>query len=97
RGHGDAWVIGSDQVAELEGAPLGKPGSQERARAQLAAMAGRAVRFHTAVCLAHGDGRRLQALDTTTVHFRALSEEEIARYVEAEQPLDCRSEEHTSE
>lgn len=89
RGHGDAWVIGSDQVAELGGAPLGKPGSHERACAQLAAMAGQAVRFHTAVCLAHGDGRRLQALDTTTVRFRVLSGEEIARYVEAEQPLDC--------
>jgi septum formation protein len=84
-----AWVIGSDQVAELDGAPLGKPGSRERALAQLAAMAGKAVRFHTGVCLAHGEGRRLQALDTTTVRFRPLSAGEIARYVDAEQPLDC--------
>jgi len=85
----DAWVIGSDQVAELDGTPLGKPGSPERAREQLAAMAGRSVRFHTAVCLGRGDGRRLQARDTTVVRFRALSGEEIARYVAAEQPLDC--------
>ena len=86
---GDAWVIGSDQVAELDGAALGKPGSRDRACAQLAAMAGKAVRFHTGVCLAHGDGRRLQALDTTTVRFRPLTAGEIARYVDAEQPLDC--------
>jgi len=85
----DAWVIGSDQVAELDGAPLGKPGDAARARDQLAAMAGRAVRFHTAVCLGHGDGRRLRAMDTTTVRFRPLTGAEIARYVAAEQPLDC--------
>ena len=85
----DAWVIGSDQVAELDGAPLGKPGSRDRALGQLSAMAGQAVRFHTGVCIAHGDGRRLQALDTTTVRFRTLSAGEIARYVDAEQPLDC--------
>ena len=85
----DAWVIGSDQVAELDGIALGKPGNAARARDQLAAMAGRPVRFHTAVYLAHGDGRRLQALDTTTVRFRALSGEEIRRYVDAERPLDC--------
>ena len=85
----DCWVIGSDQVAELDGAALGKPGSAGRAREQLAAMAGRQVRFHTAVCVAGGDGRRLRALDTTTVAFRALSADEIARYVDAEQPLDC--------
>ena len=52
-------------------------------------MSGRTVRFHTAVCLGHGDGRRLRALDTTTVRFRTLSADEIARYVTAEQPLDC--------
>lgn len=86
---GDAWAVGSDQVAELDGAALGKPGSHERARAQLAAMAGKPVRFHTSVCLAHGDGRRLCASDVTTVRFRPLSGPEIARYVAAEEPLDC--------
>lgn len=85
----DAWVIGSDQVAEFDGTPLGKPGTAARACDQLATMAGRSVRFHTAVCLGHGDGRRLRALDTTTVRFRPLTGEEIARYVAAEQPLDC--------
>src|SRR5262245_41586443 len=62
----DAWVIGSDQVAELDGAPLGKPGSFEAARAQLSAMSGRSVRFHTAVCLAGPDTAH-EATDLTEV------------------------------
>ena len=89
RQHPDAWVLGSDQVAELDGAALGKPGRREAALAQLGAMSGRSVVFHTAVCLAHADGRRLEALDTTVVGFRDLAGEEIARYVDAEQPFDC--------
>lgn len=89
RGAGDAWVLGSDQIAELDGRPLGKPGGPGPALAQLAAMSGREVRFHTAVCLAHGDGRLLEAQDTTRVRFRQLREEEIQRYIDAEQPWDC--------
>lgn len=86
---GDAWTIGSDQVAELDGRPLGKPGTIDRAIAQLQAMSGREVRFLTALCLAGPDGRRLETLDITTVRFRALGDDEIARYVERERPLDC--------
>ena len=88
-GAGDAWALGSDQVAELDGAPLGKPGDLARARAQLAAMSGREVLFHTGLCLVHGEGRRLEALDTTRVRFRALDPAAIDRYLEAEQPFDC--------
>lgn len=88
-GQPDLWVIGSDQVAELDEEPLGKPGSTARAEAQLRAMSGREVRFLTAVCLAGPGGRRLEALDVTTVHFRPLSNGEIARYVDRERPLDC--------
>lgn len=88
-GGGAAWVIGSDQVAELDGEPLGKPGTAERAMAQLGAMSGREVRFLTALCLAGPDGRRFESLDVTTVRFRSLSADEIARYVERERPLDC--------
>lgn len=88
-GQPDLWVIGSDQVAELDEEPLGKPGSIARAEAQLRAMSGREVRFLTAVCLAGPGGRRLEALDVTTVHFRPLSNGEIARYVDRERPLDC--------
>jgi septum formation protein len=85
----DTWVIGSDQVAELDGLPLGKPGRHAVAVAQLRLMSGRKVRFLTAVCLAGPDGQRLRALDITTVHFRALAEGEIERYVSREQPFDC--------
>lgn len=88
-GAGDAWTIGSDQVAELDGRPLGKPGTPENAIAQLRAMSGREVRFHTALCLAGPDGRRLAHLDLTVVRFRTLGEDEVARYVERERPLDC--------
>lgn len=84
-----AWVIGSDQVAELGGRPLGKPGTVENAVEQLRSMAARKVRFLTALCLAGPGGRRFEALDITTVHFRALGDDEIARYVERERPLDC--------
>lgn len=85
----NAWAIGSDQVAELDGRPLGKPGSVENAIAQLTAMSGQSVRFLTALCLAGPDGRRFEALDVTVVRFRTLAPDEIARYVERERPLDC--------
>lgn len=88
----DALVIGSDQVAELDGRPIGKPGTAERARAQLAASAGRTIVFHTAVCIV--DTRSTPAginaaIDHTEVVFRTLSAAEIARYVQHENPLDA--------
>ncbi|MFN7184514.1 MAG: Maf family protein [Thermomonas haemolytica] len=85
----DVWVLGSDQVADLGGQALGKPGGRDAALAQLRAMAGRSVRFHTALCLAHPDGRSLHDVDLTEVRLRALEDAEIARYVDAEQPYDC--------
>jgi len=84
----DAWVIGSDQVADLDGRILGKPGGRQAAIAQLTAMGGRTVQFHTAVCLRRG-GHELAAVDVTRVRFRALSASEIQRYVDAEEPFDC--------
>jgi septum formation protein len=86
---GDAWALGSDQVADLDGAPLGKPGGRDAAIVQLRAMSGRPVRFHTAICLAHADGRAFAACDLTDVHMRALADGEIERYLDAEQPYDC--------
>ncbi len=86
--HPGSWVIGSDQVAELDGQPLGKPGTIEAARLQLAAMSARAVHFHTAVSLSR-DGTTFSVTDLTTVRFRALTAAEIARYIDAEMPLDC--------
>jgi septum formation protein len=85
-----AIVIGSDQVAELDGIALGKPGSHDRATQQLRSMSGRAVRFHTAVAVAcASSGFLQQALVTVTVRFRHLSDPEIERYLLLEQPYDC--------
>jgi septum formation protein len=86
----DALVIGSDQVAELGGLVLDKPGTAERARAQLLASSGREVHFHTALCL-HDTrtGEDRVHVDHTVVMFRSLTVDEIDRYIEREQPLDC--------
>ncbi|HLM53851.1 MAG TPA: Maf family nucleotide pyrophosphatase [Pseudoxanthomonas sp.] len=86
--HPEAWVIGADQVAALDSQALGKPGNRDTAVAQLSAMSGREVRFHTALCLVRGQVA-LEALDTALVRFRPLQAGEIERYVDAEQPLDC--------
>ena len=83
------WVLGSDQVADLDGRPLGKPGGRDAAVAQLRSMSGRSVRFHTAIALQAAGGRLLQSLDTTTVALRPLDDAEIERYVDTERPFDC--------
>ena len=88
--HADAVVIGSDQVADLDGQGVGKPGDHERATAQLRAMRGRVVVFQTAVavvCRAAGFGE--SALVPVTVRMRELSDGEIERYLRAEAPYDC--------
>jgi septum formation protein len=86
----DAVVIGSDQVADLDGATLGKPGTHERALHQLRAMRGRAVQFHTAVAVVRAETAFLQqALVSVNVRFRDLSDSEIEHYLRAEQPYDC--------
>ena len=85
-----ALVIGSDQVAELDGRVLDKPGSEQRAFEQLAACSGHIVNFHTALCLFETrNGERHTHVDLTRVHFRTLDAAEIKRYIEREQPLDC--------
>ncbi|NYI19019.1 septum formation protein [Xanthomonas arboricola] len=84
----DAWVIGSDQVADLDGQALGKPGTVDQARAQLSAMSGRTMCFHTAVSLI-GPGGAFHALDLTEVQLRPLTPAAIARYLAAEPALDC--------
>ncbi len=86
----DAIVIGSDQVADLHGEPLGKPGTHARAVAQLQRMSGQTVVFQTAlavVCQASG----FEQVDCASVRvvFRALSDDEIERYLIAETPYDC--------
>ncbi len=87
---GDVLVIGSDQVADLAGQPLGKPGHHAAAVAQLRALSGQLVRFHTAVCVVRPrTGQVLQAADSVTVQFRVLSDEAIEAYLQREQPYDC--------
>ncbi|WNO06511.1 Maf family nucleotide pyrophosphatase [Rhodoferax mekongensis] len=88
--HPDCIVIGSDQVADLHGQPLGKPGTHERAIAQLQAMRGQTVIFQTAVavvCLATGFVQ--EDLAAVKVQFRDLSDTEIEHYLQAEKPYDC--------
>jgi septum formation protein len=88
----NALIVGSDQVAEIDGRALGKPGTSGNARLQLATSSGRHVNFHTALCLVDTRGaiaREHVASDTTRVLFRRLDDAEIARYVAAEKPLDC--------
>jgi septum formation protein len=85
----DAWVLGSDQVAELDGRPLGKPGGFEVAAAQLASMSGREVLFHTGLCMVRAGETGRVEYDRTVVRFRTLDADEIARYLDAEQPFDC--------
>ena len=90
--HPDAVVIGSDQVAELDGRAIGKPGTAEAARAQLAASSGRSVVFHTAIAVVDtrvSPPRVESAADRTYVVFRKLTSDEIAHYVELEAPLDA--------
>ena len=86
--HPDAWVIGSDQVADLCGAAIGKPGNFERALAQLQLMRGATVTFHTALCLMKGDTQTTLSIPTE-VTFRKLSDEVLESYLLAEEPYDC--------
>ena len=88
--HSDAVVIGSDQVAELDGETIGKPHTHDRAVAQLRAMSGRRVVFHTAVAVVRRERDFAQTLlAPVVVTFRALTDTEIDHYLRAEQPYDC--------
>lgn len=90
RRHPQAVVIGSDQVADLDGEPLGKPGNHERAVAQLRRMRGRTVVFQTALAVVcEATGFEAVELAPVRVVFRDLSDAEIERYLRAEQPYDC--------
>ncbi|MDJ0654280.1 MAG: nucleoside triphosphate pyrophosphatase [Xanthomonadales bacterium] len=86
--HPDAVVIGSDQVASLDGQVLGKPGTRERAMEMLRNSSGKTVDFYTALSVVSA-GTFLGMVDHTTVRFRPLEEDEIERYVDQDQPLDC--------
>jgi septum formation protein len=85
-----AVVIGSDQVADLNGQPLGKPGNHERAVAQLRQMRGQTVVFQTAVAVVCAEsGFEQVELAAVRVQFRELSDDEIENYLRIEQAYDC--------
>lgn len=92
--HSNALVIGSDQVATLNGEQIGKPGNHERALKQLQKMRGQRVIFHTALCLldtrASQTTAKVQIENVQTfVTFRNLSDAELDAYLRIEQPYDC--------
>ncbi len=85
-----ALIIGSDQVAVLDGQPLGKPGDHAAAVRQLQAMRGQRVVFHTALCLLNAASGRKQVENVpTSVFFRNFSDAQIEHYLRTEQPYDC--------
>ncbi len=88
--HKSKLIIASDQVADLNGQLIGKPGTHEKACAQLQQMSGQLVLFHTAVFLLLPEKNLHDAFCVTTqVRFRTLTSDEIERYVAFEKPLDC--------
>ncbi|GAB2911256.1 Maf family nucleotide pyrophosphatase [Paralcaligenes ginsengisoli] len=83
----DALIIGSDQVATIDGTPIGKAGNFERAQAQLRQLSGQTVEFHSALCVSNGS--RHESADVVTYcQFRKLGHDEIDAYLRLEQPYD---------
>jgi len=88
--HPGALVIGSDQVAELEGTPIGKPGEFAAALEQLERMAGREVWFHTALAVLDVPSGEIQVDDVPTrVRFRSLPRTTLEAYLRLDSPFDC--------
>lgn len=86
----EALIIGSDQVALLDNAVLGKPGTHASAVRQLRLMSGKTTVFHTAICLYDAASDEMQCANVpTTVQMRELSDETIERYLRHDQPYDC--------
>lgn len=84
------WIIGSDQAASFEGRILGKPGNIENARKQLQACRGQRVEFLTGLCLLNSHTKKSETIvERFSVVFRDLTDEQIDRYLEREQPFDC--------
>jgi 7-methyl-GTP pyrophosphatase len=89
-GHPGALIIGSDQVACIDGQVLGKPGGRDSAIAQLQRVSGKSVVFHTGLCLLNSATGRTQTLvEPFQVHFRLLTLERINGYLDREQPYNC--------
>jgi len=88
KAHPNAWVIGSDQAADLHGEAIGKPGNFGNALVQLQRMRGQTVYFHTAVCLMQADYSVAMNV-ITEVRFRDLPDATLIDYLRLEQPYDC--------
>ena len=88
--HPHALIIGSDQVATIEGQILGKPGNHAKAVAQLTMAAGKKVTFYTGLCLLNSETKQRQiCCETFHVHFRQLDQDGIENYLRREQPYNC--------
>ncbi len=88
--HGDALVVGSDQVAVIDNSILGKPGTKERAVTQLRRASGRSVRFLTGLCLYNSSSGQYQSeVVPFDVVFRELSDAQIENYLAREEPWNC--------
>ncbi len=86
----DALIIGSDQVACVDGEILGKPGNRQNAVKQLLQAAGKTVTFYTGLCLLNSGNQQVQtSCELFRVHFRQLNELQIGRYLDHEQPFNC--------
>lgn len=85
----DAYVLGSDQLVDLDGERLGKPGTLEKAEEQLRRLSGRSHRLVTAVALRHPNGTVEHGVDVHEMKLRVMTEAEIKRYVARERPIDC--------
>ncbi|WP_293935733.1 nucleoside triphosphate pyrophosphatase [Iodobacter sp.] len=86
----DSLIIGSDQVALLNGEQLGKPGTHERAVHQLSKMRGHTLAFHTALCLYNtATGQEQHCVDITRVTMRDYTDAEIESYLQREKPYNC--------
>jgi MAF protein len=88
--HPHSLIIGSDQVACIEGLILGKPGTHDRARSQLQEASGKRVTFYTGLCLLNTDSDNSQSVcEPFFVYFRQLRPEQIERYLRREKPYNC--------
>lgn len=87
--HPVSCVIGSDQVCVFNNQIFGKPGNKKQAIKQLQTFSNQIVQFYTALCVIGAEGQQFKYVDLTTVYFRQLTVEEIGRYIEKEQPLNC--------
>jgi len=88
--HPAALIIGSDQVACVDQQILGKPHTHENAIEQLRFLSGKIVSFHTGLCLFNSEsGKSQSTVEVFKVHFRALTDDQIERYLRNEQPYNC--------